>query len=149
MGLRDELLTLQADFKQTKQNTLKRLLQESRVWLEETCQRRRWELSEEFERDEKMRKEDTDQQAAELEERQRQEEQVASIAHTYTGPITAPHRTTFTEPSLHRHCTVTLHCTITALSPLSFHRHCTITAPSLHHRCTVAAPSQHCRCIIA
>jgi len=73
--LRDELLTLQADFKQTKQNTLKRLLQESRVWLEETCQRRRWELSEEFERDEKMRKEDTDQQAAELEERQRQEEQ--------------------------------------------------------------------------
>merc|ERR1711939_726010 len=75
MGLRDELLTLQADFKQTKQNTLKRLLQESRVWLEETCQRRRWELSEEFERDEKMRKEDTDQQAAELEERQRQEEQ--------------------------------------------------------------------------
>jgi len=73
--LRDELQTLQADFKTTKQNTLKRLLQESRQWLEETARRRKWELEEEFERDEKLRNEDASKQREDVHERHRQEEQ--------------------------------------------------------------------------
>merc|ERR1711988_1727797 len=58
--LRDELLTMQSDFKQTKQNTLKRLLNESHKWLEEMAKRRKWELHEEFDRDDKMRGQDAD-----------------------------------------------------------------------------------------
>lgn len=73
--LRDELLTMQSDFKQTKQNTLKRLLNESHRWLEEMSKRRKWELQEEFDRDEKMREEDAEKQRAELVERHRLEEQ--------------------------------------------------------------------------
>lgn len=73
--LRDELLTMQSDFKQTKQNTLKRLLSESHIWLEEMSKRRKWELEEEFERDERMRKEDADQQLQELDSRHAAEEQ--------------------------------------------------------------------------
>merc|ERR1711988_1854504 len=73
--LRDELLTLQSDFKTTKQNTLKRLLEESRQWLDDTSRRRKWELQEEFERVERMRKEDSDVQLEELRQRHAAEEQ--------------------------------------------------------------------------
>merc|ERR1711988_293997 len=73
--LRDELLPMQSDFKQTKQNTLKRLLNESHQWLDEMSKRRRWELQEEFERDEKMRSEDAQKQRDELGDRHRREEQ--------------------------------------------------------------------------
>lgn len=73
--LRDELLTMQSDFKQTKQNTLKRLLNESHQWLEDLSKNRTWELKEEFERDEKARAEDAQKQRDELEDRHRSEEQ--------------------------------------------------------------------------
>ena len=41
--------------------------------------RRKWELEEEFERDERMRKEDADQQLQELDSRHAAEEQVQGM----------------------------------------------------------------------
>lgn len=76
-------------FKQTKQNTLKRLLNESHTWLEEMSKRRTWELQEEFDRDEKMRLEESQQQRNDLEARhaaetQELKDQIYGLMHKTT-----------------------------------------------------------------
>jgi len=73
--LSEELNRLKMDFKQTKQNTLKRLLRESRDWLNHESEAQKQALQEDFERHERERAAEFAKQRAELKQRHDAEEQ--------------------------------------------------------------------------
>jgi len=73
--LSEELNRLKADFKQTKQNTLKRLLKESREWLDHESEAQKQALQEDFERHQRERAAEFSKQRAELKHRHDSEEQ--------------------------------------------------------------------------
>lgn len=72
--LSESLSGLKADFKATKQNTLKRLLKESREWLHNESEAQKQALEEEFERHSRERAAEFSKQRAELKGRHAAEE---------------------------------------------------------------------------
>jgi len=86
-ALSEELEQFKADFKTTKQNTLKRLLKESREWLHHESEAQKQALTEEFELHRMERGREFANQKAELKERQDSEEnelkeQIFGLMHT-------------------------------------------------------------------
>jgi len=86
-ALSEELEQFKADFKTTKQNTLKRLLKESREWLHHESEAQKQALTEEFELHRVERGREFAKQKADLKERQDSEEnelkeQIFGLMHT-------------------------------------------------------------------